>query len=144
MDAGERRFQALGALLDYSKGTLWWVSNRIWNEVIEGFVWKKGNDSHPGLSIAQKKAEAVHDVIPMLIGTSRRRGGRRTTLAVGHISPKGTPHWDSPTFFSPLRPCRVDFDEFGRADGVHENSAKRRLEPDEMQRLDEILASKGG
>lgn len=139
MDSGERRFKALDFLLDYSKGTLWWGSNRIWNDLIPCFVWKKGQDSHPGLSVAIKKAKDVHDVVPMVIGTSKFRRGRRGTLAVRDVTP-GV----STTFFRALRSCDVDFDEFGRADGVQMNPTKHRLEPDEMQRLDEILASEGG
>lgn len=143
MNSEERRFRALDALLDYSKGTLWWVTNRIWAQVIPEFVWKRGAKSHPGLSIVTEKAQGVHDVVPMLIGTSRRHGSRRTTLTVRHISPIDTAHYDFPTYFSPLRPCRVEFDEFGRAEGVTVNSPKPRLDSDEMRRLDEILSSTG-
>ena len=142
MDSEERRFKMLDFLLDYSKGTLWWVDNDLWKDVISGFVMKKGNKKHPGLSIARKRAEGLFSTVPMLIGTSRPAYGSRV-LAVRHMNPEGSEHHDAPGFFSPLRPFRIRFDEFGRADRITQNSVKPRLERDEMRRLDEILSGKG-
>lgn len=137
MDAETQRYLALAALFDYSKGTLWWVSNHIWNKVIRHFVWKKGSQSHPGLSIARRKAADVHDVIPMLIGTTRVPLDGTPVLTVVDIDPENHP---APTYFSPLRPQLICFDEFGRSDRrIRANGPKRRLAPDEMQLLDEIL-----
>ena len=138
MDADERRFAALDFLFDYSKGTLWWVDNRLWNEAIAGFVWKRGSKSHPGLSICRRKAEGIYDTIPMLIGTSKKSFNTRA-LAVCHIDEESSSHYDKPTYFSPLRPCRLRFNDFGKADGVSRNEPKPRLDNDEMQRLNNIL-----
>lgn len=139
MGAENQRYLALAVLFDYSKGTLWWVSNHIWNKVIRNFVWKKGSKSHPGLSIACREAVGVPDVIPMLIGTSHVPLDGTPVLTVVDIDPEKHP---APTYFSPLRPHRIVFDEFGRSDRrIHANSPKRRLAPDEMQLLDEILAA---
>lgn len=143
MDPEERRFHALDFLLDYSKGTLWWVSNKIWNAVIPGFVWKKGNESHPGLSIARRKASGLYSVVPMLIGTSKRRCGRARCLEVRNISPEGAAHHDAPTYFDALRPRMLRFNEFGRADAVSKNVYKPRLDIDEFTRLDGMLAGQG-
>ena len=141
MDSDERRFKMLDFLLDYSKGTLWWVDNDIWKNVISGFVMKKGQRKHPGLSIARKKADGLFSTVPMLIGTSKPAYGSRV-LEVRHMSPEGSEHHDAPGFFSPLRPYLLRFDEFGRADRITQNSTKPRLERDEMRRLDEILSGK--
>ena len=138
MDSDERRFSALDFLFDYSKGTLWWVDNHLWNEAIAGFVWKQGAKSHPGLSISHRKVEGIYDTIPMLIGTSRKSFNTRA-LAVYHIDKEGSSHYDRPTYFSPLRPCRLRFNDFGKADGVSKNEPKPRLNNDEMRRLDSIL-----
>ena len=141
MESEERRLKALDFLLDYSKGTLWWVDNDIWRAAIAGFVLKKGNKKHPGLSIARRKAEGLFSTVPMLIGTSKPPHGGGV-LKVRHMSPEWLAHRDRPGFFAPLRPFRIRFDEFGRADRITQNIVKPRLERDEMRRLDEILSGK--
>lgn len=139
MDLSELRFQALGFLLDYSKGTLWWVNNDIWEQVIPDFVRKKGNKKHPGLSLAREKVEGLYSTIPMLIGTSRRKTGRMV-LVVRNMSPEVSPDHDKLSYFTVLRPCPLRFDDFGRVNRIEQNGAKLRLDRDEMQRLDEILS----
>ena len=141
MDSSERRFNALDFLQDYSKGTLWWVHNRLWNEKIPGFVWKKNSKHHPGLSISRKKVEGLYNTVPMLIGTSRRPLGQKV-LPVRHMSPEGSAHHDKPGYFFTLRPCHLRFNDFGHADGIEQNGTKPRLERDEMQKLDELLSGK--
>ena len=141
MDSSERRFSALDFLLDYSKGTLWWVHNRLWNEKIPDFVWKKRSKHHPGLSISRKKVNGLYSTVPMLMGTSRRSSGQKV-LSVRHMSPEGSKHHDKPSYFSTLRPCPLRFDDFGRVDGIEQNGTKPRLERDEMQRLNELLSGK--
>ena len=141
MDSEERRFKALDFLFDYSKGTLWWVHNRLWNEAITRFVWKRNSKSHPGLSISRRKVNGLYDVIPMLIGTTKACYGMRN-LEVWHIDNEDAKHYDKPTYFAPLRPCRLRFDEFGRADGISRNDPKPRLDAGEMQRLNNILKDK--
>lgn len=141
MNSAERRFDALSFLLDYSRGTLWWVHNRLWNESIVGFVWKENSKHHPGLSISRKKVEGLYSTVPMLIGTSRRPFGSRV-LSVRHISPEDSAHYDKPSYFSVLRPYPLRFDDFGRVDGIEQNGTKPRLERDEMYRLDAFLKGK--
>ena len=141
MDSEERRFHSLDFLLDYSKGTLWWVHNRLWNEKLFGFVWKKNSKHHPGLSISRKKVNGLYSTVPMLLGTSRRPLGQKV-LPVRHMSPEGSAHHDKPGYFSALRPCPLRFNDFGHADGIEPNGTKPRLERDEMQKLDELLSGK--
>ena len=138
MEADERRFVALDFLFDCSKGTLWWVNNRLWNEAVVGFVWKRNAKSHPGLSIARRKAKGLYDTIPMLIGTSRKPFGTKV-LEVCHIDEEWAKHYDEPTYFAPLRPCRLRFNDFGRAEGIARNDPKPRLDHEEMRRLNNIL-----
>ena len=141
MYSNERRFKALDFLLDYSKGSLWWVHNRIWNEKIPDFIWKKNSKHHPGLSIARKKTTGLYSMIPMLIGTSRNPSGQNV-LSVRHLSPEGSAHHDRPSYFPVLRPYPLRFNDFGCADGITQNATKSRLERDEMQRLDVLLSGK--
>ena len=142
MDSEERRFKALDFLLDYSKGTLWWVHNDIWERAIPHFQIpkRKSNKQHPGLSLARKKVSGLYSKIPMLIGTSRSCCRAGKCLTVWHISPEGTYHHDKPSFFSVLRPYGLRLDEFGRADRITMNAAKPRLDRDEAKQLDAILA----
>ena len=141
MDLHERRFTAIDALLDYSKGTLWWVHNRLWNENIRGFVWKKNSVFHPGLSICQEKSEGLYTTIPMILGTSRKLNGS-SVLTVVHMSPEGAAHHDKPGYFSVLRPCPLRINDFGRKNTITQNAVKPHLDRSEMRKLDEILAGK--
>ena len=128
----DRKFKALEALLDYSRGTLWWVRDHLWSEAIPNFVQKRWG--HPGLSLARKKVEGLYSMIPMAIGTSIRYG---RALAVSGLSEEGV--HDAPTYFAVLRPHRLRFDNFGSADGIIRNQIKPRLTSDEFRRLDGFL-----
>lgn len=141
MDSEERRFKLLDTLLDYSKGTLWWVHNRLWKEQFAGFVWKKNCDFHPGLSICRRDVEGIYNTVPMLLGTSKRPHGSKA-LSVRHMSPEGASHHDRPGYFSVLRPCPLRLDYFGRKDTITQNVTKPRLESDEMRVLDKMLSGK--
>ena len=141
MDSEERRFKLLDTLLDYSKGTLWWVHNRLWKEQFAGFVWKKNSDFHPGLSICRRDVEGIYNTVPMLLGTSKRPHGSNA-LSVSHMSPEGASHHDRPGYFRVLRPCPLRLDYFGRKDTITQNVTKPRLESDEMRVLDKMLSGK--
>jgi len=134
MDSEERRFIALDFLLDYSKGTLWWVKDQLWNEAIPGFVMKR--KGHPGLSLARCKASGLYDLVPMAIGTTKRQGA---VLSVKNISEPDKSNKDRITHFAVLRPCRIRFNEIGSAEGVTYNAYKPRLDRSESARLDEML-----
>ena len=141
MDSEERRFKLLDMLLDYSKGTLWWVHNRLWQEQIAGFKWKRNSDFHPGLSICRQGVEGVYSTIPVLLGTSKRPQGRNV-LSVRHMSPEWSQHHDRPGYFRVLRPYPLRLDHFGRKDAITQNVTKPRLERDEMRILDKMLSGK--
>jgi len=134
MDSEERRFISLDFLLDYSKGTLWWVKDRLWKEAIPGFVVKR--KEHPGLSLARSKASGLYDLVPMAIGTTKHQG---SVLAVKNISEPDKTGKDRITHFMVLRPCRIRFNDFGAADGVSANSYKPRLSRVEFDKLDRML-----
>lgn len=138
MESAERRFNALDFLLDYSKGTLWWVNNRLWNKVIPHFVWKKKCTHHPGLSIAREKADGVYSAVPMLIGTSRKLSGN-DVLVVTNINKEENSCINRLGYFSTLRSHCINIDEFGRSNIVIQNKAKTRLTQDEMMKLNELL-----
>ena len=135
MTSEERRFKALDFLLDYSKGSLWWVKERLWGEAIPGFVKKR--DRHPGLSLARKRTDGLFSVVPMALGTSKNHG---KGFPVKGLSEKGV--HDAPTYFDVLRPCSLRFDEFGCADGILQNRVKPRLTKGEVCQLNEFLSRK--
>lgn len=134
METEDRRFKALDVLLDYSKGTLWWVKDRLWNEAIPGFVMKR--KGHPGLSLSRRKSAGLYDLVPMAIGVTKTV---KDGLAVRNISEQSVSGKDRLTHFAVLRPCRIRFNDFGMADGVSPNAYKPRLDRSESARLDKIL-----
>lgn len=133
MNNEERRFKALDVLLDYSKGTLWWVKDRIWDEVIPEF--KKKRQGHPGLSISRRRAQSLYDVVPMLIGTSKYPGRSVKVSNLRNPEEAG----ERTTYFSVLRPYPIRFNEFGSSEGVCANSHKPRIDKCEAQQLDVFL-----
>lgn len=55
---------------DYSLGTLWWVENTLWREVLqEARFICEGN--HPGLSLLRGSTRFSLEAVPMLFGTSK-------------------------------------------------------------------------
>lgn len=134
MDSEDRRFRALDCFLDYSKGTLWWVKDRLWDEAIPGFVMKR--KGHPGLSLSRRKAAGLYDIVPMAIGLTKQVTGG---LAVKNISEPVSPGKARITHFEVLRPRRIRFDGFGTAEGVVPNVYKPRLDRNESARLDKFL-----
>ena len=137
MDGEERRFRALDFLLDYSKGTLWRVKDRIWDNAIKDFVWKR--KEHPGLSIGRRRMVSLYDTVPMLIGTTKNPG-RSIPVKNFYGDPESK---DRITHFGVLRPGLIRFDEFGASEGVRGNSAKPRLDESEMEELDKSLEIEG-
>ena len=133
MDSEERRFKALDCLLDYSRGTLWWVKDRLWKEAASGFVIKRRG--HPGLSISNRKAEGLYDYIPMAIGTTRRP--RHCVVVRNMTDPKE--EGEHVTHFSVLRPMRLRFNDFGSSESIHMNEYKPRVDNAEMHELNEML-----
>lgn len=133
MEKSERRFQALSFLLDYSRGTLWRVKDRIWDKVIEGFVMKR--KEHPGLSLGRKKLASLYDTIPMLIGTSKKHG---RSLVVRDFY-EDSDSTGKVTYFCVLRPYPIRFDEFGSSERILHNITKPRLDDNEMKQLDYML-----
>lgn len=134
MDIEERRFKALDFLYDYSKGTLWWVKDRLWNEAIPNFVLKR--KGHPGLSLSRQKLEGLYDPVMMAIGLTKTvKGG----FAVRNITEPVQGSQPRMTHFDVLRPCRIRFNEFGAANGVSRNDYKPRLDRNELKRLNKLL-----
>lgn len=134
MEQEERRFRALDFLLDYSKGTLWWVNDHLWEDTIPGFVRKR--DGHPALSLSRKRVTGLYDPVVMAIGTTKSvKGG----FAVKNVSEPVKIGMDRITNFHVLRPWRIRFNDFGSAEGVTANAYKPRLSRAELDRLDKLL-----
>jgi hypothetical protein len=133
METAERYFNALDFLLDYSKGTLWWVNDLLWKEADDNFVVKR--KGHPGLSLARRRVKSIYDVVPMLIGTTKN-GGR--SVAVENITEpvKGSTRR---THFSVVRPYPLRFGEFGKRSGIYGNGYKPRISDSEMALLNMML-----
>lgn len=72
MDSNTRLLQAIFFLKDPDFGSLWWVSNKIWQQNPR-FVLKADQQGgqHPGVSVLKNRS-AFSPLIPMLMGTSRK------------------------------------------------------------------------
>ena len=133
MESAERRFNALDFLLNYSKGTLWWVNDLLWKEADDSFVFKR--KGHPGLSLARRRVKSIYDVVPMLIGTTKNGG--RSVIVVNITEPvKGSTRR---THFSVVRPFPLRFGEFGKKSGIYRNDYKPRISDSEMELLNSML-----
>lgn len=133
MESAERRFKALDFLLDYSKGTLWWVKDRLWKEADPRFVVKR--NGHPGLSVCRRHASGLYDIVPMLIGTTKKYDPCVKVKNLDDPAEAG----ERTTHFAVLRPKRLRFNDFGSAKGIYPNDYKPRIDLDEMNQLDELL-----
>lgn len=140
MESEERRFNALDFLLDYSKGTLWWVKDRVWKEADDSFVVKR--KGHPGLSICNQKMRGLHSIVPMLVGTSAKHNGHGNVV-VKDVFPPELRNQNNTTYFSVYRPKSIRFDEFGSSKGIVANADKPRITVAEERQLDSFLKSIG-
>lgn len=139
MEFKERYLQAMLVCMDMSRGTLWRVEEPVWIRNIANYV-DKDRTCHVGLSIRKRPVRSVTDMIPMLIGTSRR-GPASAFHATGCF---GDP--SKPTTFFRLRPFQIPLsDAYDKQRGVmiKPNPPKRRLDTDELVRLDAMLSAKG-
>lgn len=134
MESEGRRFGTLDFLFDYSKGTLWWVKDRLWKEAIPGFHRKR--IGHPALSLSRRQLTGLYGPVPMAIGLTK---AMRQGFSVKNITNPTSPGVDRLTHFGVLRPRRIRFNELGAADGVSPNDYKPRLDQGETRRLDKML-----
>ena len=139
MEFKERFLNLMLARADMSRGTLWRVQEPVWIRNVANYV-DKDRKGHVGLSIRKRPVRSVVDMIPMLIGTSRR-GPSVAFQATGCFGDRSK----RTTFFR-LRPFLIPLsDSYDEKRGVmiKPNPPKHRLDPDELVRLDAMLAAKG-
>lgn len=138
MEYKERFINALLTLADTSRGTLWRVAEPVWVRNVPHYV-DTGRKLHVGLSVRKRNCIGITDMIPMLIGTSRPMVGAFTATRCFGPKSKRT------TFFR-LRPYQIPvFEAYDEERGkmIAPNPHKPRLDPDELQRLNELLNRKG-
>jgi hypothetical protein len=87
--------------LDTSLGTLWWVRENVWKDEIP-FYYFTNRNSHPGLSISEAKALESRAYVPMLHGTSKRKGN---CVAVWGLTRVEREHF---TYFGQIKPAKID------------------------------------
>jgi hypothetical protein len=130
----EARWEALArAVMDYSRGTLWWVDETLWKEILFAYDRQSDRQGHPGLSIRNRPIQGLFDQIPMLHGCSK--GGGVKVTGLDKRSPDRTTH------FGPLvGPVPVaETVPLGGAARVQSNRHKPRLTDWEAQRLEAYL-----
>ena len=145
MEDSQRLIDAINALDIAARGTLWFVKDTIWEQIILNFIRKRR--AHPGLAIGRKKKfRSLLDTVPMMIGTSRNNKGLRID-DVMPLSPSKRRH----TYFSVIRPLMPIGKEdplavknfIGNDELIQRNYEKPRLNADEMSRLDAYLFARG-
>lgn len=139
MEYKDRFLKAMLVCMDMTRGTLWRVEESVWMRNVKDYV-DSGRKCHVGLSIRKRPLQSVADMIPMLIGTSRR-GSHSAFHATGCFDDSD----DQATFFR-LRPFQIPLSHaYDKQRGVmiKPNPPKRRLDADELVRLDAMLAAKG-
>lgn len=147
MTKDERVLELLKALLDISRGTLWFVKDQLWEKAIPDFVVKR--KGHAGLSLGMQKVESLQDMMPMLIGTSKTGGS--AFYATGVFAWEKHPRR---TYFSAIRPClqtsyrtaapKLGVKDFlGQDPLVERNHDKPSLDGEEMGRFEEFLKNRG-
>ncbi len=127
-----RWLRLLQTVMDFSGGTLWWVDESIWRDVLENYDQKSQRDGHPGLCIRTVPVVDLYSQIPMLHGRSKGSGVEVTGLTVEE--PKRT------TRFNLLGPVPV-METIPRAgkQKVRPNRDKPRLTDAEQQALTDFL-----
>ena len=137
----ERYLSALIALADTSRGTLWLVKEPVWIRNIKHYV-DSGRKGHLGLSIRNRPCQTIVDMLPLLIGTSKRKGSQSESFAVSNCFDDQS---KKTTFFR-LRPYQIPFsDAYDNEVGamIKPNPHKRRLTASELAELNRFLSSKG-
>ena len=146
MDKDQRLLNAINELVLAPKGSLWFIQENLWAEMIPEYIIKR--KAHPALVFANKKYNSLKDIVPVMLGSSRdlkyRRGFQVRNLMP--LSSKRT------TYFTAIRPCKarpvsdggLSIDKFtGGNPDVKRNFAKPNLEQDEMESLDGYLRNRG-
>lgn len=131
-------YRALRALCDMTRGSLWWVRERIWEKNLGSRYKrpKKERQGHFGLNIRMAPPESPYEQMPMLHGTSGRKG---PVVAKG-LSTDTPP--DYCTSFGHLGPAEMKIGDF-RSQGIQPNRHKPRLDSGEMAVLSAWLEKRG-
>ena len=134
MDHLSRLLQAIYLLKQPFFGTLWWISNTIWQQSpLFKLKEEQKNGKHPGVSILQKTA-GIPVFIPMLLGTSHFR--KQTFIAKMNDAVK------TRTYFGTLRPQPCPLACFADEKMIHENVAKNKLSQSDCKKLERFVREK--
>lgn len=131
MDFNTRFLQAVFFLNNPVLGSLWWVSNKIW-KLNPDFILKENqnNGRHPGVSIL-KNSKGYSEVIPMLMGTSRKDGKT--------IPFKMDDEQDRFSHYGSLRPVYCPLTCFSEASMIMRNQPKSHLSLSDCEKLEKFV-----
>lgn len=145
MKPEERLLCAINALKVAPKGSLWFVKESVWKEVIPNYDQNSTRKAHAGLIFADKKYTSLHDTVNIMIGTSSPWGSQKGFRVDGVVlnSPKRY------TYFRIIRPqfvetCPLGVQEFtGNSENIQRNLEKPSLNEKEIRSLNDYLWRKG-
>lgn len=102
----KRRLDTLiAAVVDLSFGTVWQVREDVWRELLSRY--RSDRAWHPGVSIRTKPYHSLDGYVPLLHGTSGKRG----PVVVKGLTAREGPGYTT-IFGKILRPARVPVKEF--------------------------------
>ena len=146
MDNDQRLLNAINELVLAPKGSLWFIQENLWAEMIPEYIIKR--KAHPALVFANKRYNSLRDTVPVMLGSSRELKYRQG-FQVQDVMPQST---KKTTYFTAIRPCKVrpvadggvTIEKFtGGNQSVRRNLAKPNLDTDEMESLDGYLRNRG-
>ncbi|MDY0176599.1 MAG: hypothetical protein WCS95_05890 [Lentisphaeria bacterium] len=130
----ERWFRLLRFANHYGFGSLWWLDEEYLKQSYPGYDQNSQRQGHPGLSLRKGELKRLDDVIPMLIGSSRKRGPAFEVSDVVN---------EQPTYFRALRPLQVLPKDFLAKEGgepaLQRNVRKPKLNPAEKEKLKKFI-----
>ena len=124
---------AVRTIMDYSLGTLWWVDESLWQELLPVYDRNSTRKEHPGLSILTHPVQDLYSQIPILHGTSKGQG----VLVQGITAREPTRLTSFGSLLAPV--FVVESVPYGGAARVRGNHEKSRITAKEEQDLRRFL-----
>ena len=142
----------LTTCFDMGRGTLWQVREDLWKQHLK-IHYNSNRVWHPGLSLMKRKLGSIREYVPMLHGTTDKRG---PVVVKGITTDKGEDHTTSfgriirptplpATAMIPVGSTKKELPKTNtlRTRGISQNIHKPRITDKEMKELNNWLATRG-
>jgi len=135
-EARAKRWSGVLSMMDLSIGTLWWVDEPLWIELLGPLYDRHSTrEGHPGLSLRREPTTDLYSQVSMFHGTTGRHG---PLVVSGITTENGQPHQTS--FGRLLAPVpAVEWTSKNGTRRVSRSKGKPRLDSDEVAALEAFL-----